>query len=200
MDQNDEGGFLDKAKNAINNLFGGEDQAAADDVPANIATDVPSVTATPAVDYKTGTDQDTATGDYPTATGAGTGVVDPSLADPADFAASSTNEYSPQYKSGTDQDSPTGDYPTETDTLDWNASTETEVVSPAPTFDANTTSTVGATPGVARTTAGETPYDAGAGTGSSLSGSDTPLQPTEEYGMETETIRRTPEEDTADQP
>jgi hypothetical protein len=90
----------------------------------------------------------------------------------------------------------------------WDATTDTEVVTTTTGFDTSTSGydTGIETPaGVASgATSAETTYDAGAGTESSLSGSDTSFRPagesTTEYGLERETIQRPPEDDTLDAP
>lgn len=229
MDQDDQGGFLDKAKEAIGNLFGGDDTATSDtasepvrettDYTMETTDDVPSSVTGNAPEYKSGTDQDSTTGDYPTATGAGTGVAQTEATGITDWSAPSTSDVGLQYKSGTDQDSATGDYPTATGggtgisdsgstdwnagttgTSTWDASTDTEVVTPSAGFDTDVSSPVGATADTYSATSAESGYDAGAGTGSSLSGSDTSFTPTSEYGVESETVRRTNDEEILDQP
>jgi hypothetical protein len=235
VDQNDQGGILDKAKEALSNLFGGGDDTGRPTIDSMSSeteptAEYPTETSAPSgagsyPEYKTGTDQDSATGDYPTATGAGTGVTDPSYSDPSYYAASSTTEYSPQYKSGTDQDSMTGgeqsapgagtgmglsdsdvaqlDLGTPQSTTR-RTTTDTEVVPTSEGFDTDTESPVGARSGAYASTSGETAYDAGAGTGSSLSDSGTSFRPagetTAEYGLERETIQRPDEDDALDAP
>src|SRR5947209_4723719 len=135
------------------------------------------------------------------------------------MAASSTTEDASEYKSGTDQDSVTGDYRTAgssesgfgerrtpefstdtTGTSTWDATTDTEVVTPTSNFDTERTTPVGASPGTSRAGSTEGGFDAGAGTGSSLSGSDTSFQPTGNRGLESETVRRSTDEESLDQP
>lgn len=206
VDQNSDEGILDKAKNAISNLFGGEGTDASDDIPADIGTTQPT--------YKTSTDQDTATGSYPTSTGQGTGVAADDITS-SDWAQSSTTEPAPEYKSGTDQDTDTGRSATVSDVArgdmsgydspatgssTWDAPTETEVVTPATNYDAQIASPAGAAQREFRSGSTQGGYDAGAGAGSSLSGSDTRFEPTGEPDLESETVRRSIDEEPIDQP